>query len=253
MSVLIGGGGIKGGRLIGSTNRLGEVPQDQPLMPGDLHHTLFKVLGVDPHVHYPDLSGRPIIAIDHGAVINEFVLRVAADRDFLRTRATPRLSPRVVALISHSRRNIPPITKSCNRRSAFAIAATNAAVAERKNRSRENPTLQSRESFGRAGSSHRLDSQLWLCDSSRAQSCSRRARRIRSFFSTFLTSSFDVVARPGTPKITGPRLWLSCEICVRIVNAPHLQTKRVTNQDKRRADYLMTEWLLEFTRENETW
>ena len=69
MSVLIGGGGIQGGRLIGSTNRLGEVPQDQPTMPGDLHHTLFKVLGVDPHVHYPDLTGRPIIAIDHGAVI----------------------------------------------------------------------------------------------------------------------------------------------------------------------------------------
>lgn len=69
MSVLIGGGGIKGGRLIGSTNRLGEVPQDQPLKPGDLHHTLFKVLGVDPHAHYPDLSGRPTIAVDHGAVI----------------------------------------------------------------------------------------------------------------------------------------------------------------------------------------
>jgi hypothetical protein len=71
MSVLIGGGGIKGGRLIGSTNRLGEVPKDLPLRPGDLHHTLFKVLGVDPHIHYPDLSGRPTIAIDHGSVINE--------------------------------------------------------------------------------------------------------------------------------------------------------------------------------------
>jgi hypothetical protein len=71
MSVLIGGGGIQGGRLVGSTNRLGEVPQDQPLMPGDLHHTLFKVLGVDPTASYLDLAGRPIIAIDHGAVINE--------------------------------------------------------------------------------------------------------------------------------------------------------------------------------------
>jgi hypothetical protein len=71
MSVLIGGGGIQGGRLIGSTNRLGEVPQDRPLMPGDLHHTLFRVLGVDPHAHYPDLTGRPIVAVDHGAVIEE--------------------------------------------------------------------------------------------------------------------------------------------------------------------------------------
>jgi hypothetical protein len=57
--------------LIGSTNRLGEVPQDRPLMPGDLHHTLFRVLGVDPHAHYPDLTGRPIVAVDHGAVIEE--------------------------------------------------------------------------------------------------------------------------------------------------------------------------------------
>jgi hypothetical protein len=41
------------------------------LRPGDLHHTIFHVLGVDPHVHFPDHSGRPVPAIDHGAVISE--------------------------------------------------------------------------------------------------------------------------------------------------------------------------------------
>jgi len=73
MSVLIGGGGLKGGQVIGSTNRLGEVPQDRPLRPGDIHHTIFKVLGVDPNISFVNHAGRPIPAIDHGSVIDELV------------------------------------------------------------------------------------------------------------------------------------------------------------------------------------
>ena len=69
MFCLLGGGGVKGGRLIGSTNRLGEAPQDDPLRPGDIHHTLYRVLGVDPKVQFLDHSGRPVAAIDHGKVI----------------------------------------------------------------------------------------------------------------------------------------------------------------------------------------
>lgn len=71
MSVLVAGGGIQGGRIIGSTNRLGEEPKDRPLMPGDLHHTVFRILGVDPHRHFNNHAGRPIIAVDHGKVIEE--------------------------------------------------------------------------------------------------------------------------------------------------------------------------------------
>lgn len=71
MFCLLGGGGVQGGRIIGSTNRLGEAPQDRPLKPGDLHHTIYRVLGVDPELHFPDRSGRPIPAIDHGAAIEE--------------------------------------------------------------------------------------------------------------------------------------------------------------------------------------
>jgi hypothetical protein len=71
MCCLLGGGGVQGGRLIGSTNRLGEAPQNHPLKPGDIHHTIFRVLGVDPNLHFPDNSGRPVAAIDHGAVIEE--------------------------------------------------------------------------------------------------------------------------------------------------------------------------------------
>lgn len=71
MFCLLGGGGIKGGRIVGSTNRLGEEPQDRPVRPGDIHHTVFRVLGVNPEVSFPDHAGRPIPAIDHGAVIEE--------------------------------------------------------------------------------------------------------------------------------------------------------------------------------------
>ena len=71
MFCLLGGGGVKGGRIIGSTNRLGEAPQDQPLRPGDIHHTLYRVLGVNPEASFLDHAGRPVPAIDHGAVIEE--------------------------------------------------------------------------------------------------------------------------------------------------------------------------------------
>ena len=73
MFCLLGGGGVRGGQIVGSTNRLGEVPQDRPLRPGDIHHTIYRVLGVDPTQHFLDLTGRPVPAIDHGAPIDELL------------------------------------------------------------------------------------------------------------------------------------------------------------------------------------
>lgn len=71
MFVLMGGGGVKGGRLIGSTDRLGESPKDHPLRPGDIHHTIYHVLGVDPKTQFLDHAGRPHNAVDHGDVIRD--------------------------------------------------------------------------------------------------------------------------------------------------------------------------------------
>src|SRR5260370_11163050 len=45
MFFLLGGGGVQGGRIVGSTNRPGEVPKDHPPQPADLHHTIFPLLG----------------------------------------------------------------------------------------------------------------------------------------------------------------------------------------------------------------
>ncbi len=68
---LIAGGGVRGGRIVGSTNSRGEVPKDRPLTPGDLHATVFHVLGVDPHTQNLDHSGRPVTAVPQGEVIRE--------------------------------------------------------------------------------------------------------------------------------------------------------------------------------------
>ncbi len=73
MFCLLGGGGVKGGRIVGSTDRKGEAPKDNPLRPGDIHHTIYHCLGIDPSVHFLDYSGRPTIAVDHGAVIQELL------------------------------------------------------------------------------------------------------------------------------------------------------------------------------------
>ena len=69
MSVVMGGGGLKGGVVVGSTDAKGEAPVDRPLTPQDFHATLYQVLGVDPYVQFPNLAGRPVPAIDHGEAI----------------------------------------------------------------------------------------------------------------------------------------------------------------------------------------
>ena len=73
MSVVMGGGGLKGGVVVGSTDPKGESPVDRPLTPQDFHATLYHVLGVDPYVQFKDHGGRPVPAIDHGEVIKELL------------------------------------------------------------------------------------------------------------------------------------------------------------------------------------
>ena len=71
MFCLIGGGGVKGGRIIGSTDRLGQRPATRPLTPSNLHATIYQVLGVDPHITLTDHTGRPINVLDDPTPIDE--------------------------------------------------------------------------------------------------------------------------------------------------------------------------------------
>ena len=71
MFCLIGGGGVQGGRVVGSTDALGQRPATRPLTPSNLHATIYQVLGVDPHLSLTDHTGRPISVLDDPAPIHE--------------------------------------------------------------------------------------------------------------------------------------------------------------------------------------
>ncbi|HWB00651.1 MAG TPA: DUF1501 domain-containing protein [Pirellulales bacterium] len=73
MSCLVGGGGVRGGQIVGSTDSRAERPKDRPLTPGDLHATIFHVLGVDPQTMLVDRAGRAIPAIANGEPIRELI------------------------------------------------------------------------------------------------------------------------------------------------------------------------------------
>jgi hypothetical protein len=71
MSLLITGGGMKTGQVIGSTTPRGEEPMDRPLTPNDLWATVYRHLGIDPQVAFPDHTGRPMPILPYGEPIVE--------------------------------------------------------------------------------------------------------------------------------------------------------------------------------------
>ena len=71
MFCLMGGGGVQGGRVIGSTDRLGTRPASRPVTPSNIHATVYKVLGIDPTLQVTDPTGRPISVLDDPTAIDE--------------------------------------------------------------------------------------------------------------------------------------------------------------------------------------
>jgi hypothetical protein len=71
---LLAGGGMRMGQVIGSTNRLGEVPQDRPIHYQDVFATLYHQLGIDVKTAtIPDHSGRPQYLLDRHEPIRELI------------------------------------------------------------------------------------------------------------------------------------------------------------------------------------
>ena len=70
-TVMFAGGGLKMGQLIGASTADGGLPDERPIGPNDVLATLFKHLGINPHHHAVDLSGRPIPLLPDGRAIHE--------------------------------------------------------------------------------------------------------------------------------------------------------------------------------------
>lgn len=73
MFCLLGGGGTRGGQIVGATNRRGEEPISRALRPDNLHATIYRCLGIDPKLHILDHSGRPTPVLEDPTPIHELI------------------------------------------------------------------------------------------------------------------------------------------------------------------------------------
>ncbi len=73
MSCLMGGGGVKGGQIVGSTDRLGQAPLTRAVTPSNIHATIYRVLGIDPKLQILDTGGRPVNVLPDPEPIHELL------------------------------------------------------------------------------------------------------------------------------------------------------------------------------------
>ena len=73
MSMLVSGGGMRTGQVIGATDSKGEEPVERPLSPNDLWATVYRHLGIDYNLSFPDHAGRPMPILPYGSPIQELL------------------------------------------------------------------------------------------------------------------------------------------------------------------------------------
>ncbi len=59
-SVLFAGAGVKGGQVIGASDKLGAEPKDRPVTPAEIAATVYRGLGVDRATRLPGPENRPL-------------------------------------------------------------------------------------------------------------------------------------------------------------------------------------------------
>jgi len=72
-TVAMGGGGIKGGLVVGSSDERAERPADNPYGPEDLNTTIHHSLGINPDEEFLTRESRPVKVANEGKVIKELV------------------------------------------------------------------------------------------------------------------------------------------------------------------------------------
>ena len=71
-TVLMAGGGVRGGSVYGASDSLGAFPSSDPVTPSDLAATIFWRFGIDPATEVHDLTGRPVRLSDGQPVTSIF-------------------------------------------------------------------------------------------------------------------------------------------------------------------------------------
>jgi hypothetical protein len=72
-TVVLAGGGIRGGQVVGASDKIGAYPHERPVTPADIHSTVFKALGYDAKsITYYTTDGRPT-TVSEGEPIRELL------------------------------------------------------------------------------------------------------------------------------------------------------------------------------------
>jgi uncharacterized protein (DUF1501 family) len=72
-TVALGGGGVRGGRVVGASDARAERPASDPCGPEDLAATVCHCLGIDPKDEFHTPDGRPVAVVNNGRVIEELL------------------------------------------------------------------------------------------------------------------------------------------------------------------------------------
>ena len=73
-AALLAGGGFNHGQMIGSTNRLGEIPETRPVHIQEICATMYRALGIDTmSTTLLDNTGRPQYLLDHREPLKELI------------------------------------------------------------------------------------------------------------------------------------------------------------------------------------
>jgi uncharacterized protein (DUF1501 family) len=59
-SVLFAGAGVRGGQVVGSSDKIGAEPRDRPATPGQVAATVYRALGLDPRTRLPGPGGKAV-------------------------------------------------------------------------------------------------------------------------------------------------------------------------------------------------
>jgi uncharacterized protein (DUF1501 family) len=70
-SVVLAGGGVRGGQVIGKVDASGSEVTDRPVLVTDLFRSIYHALGVEADHENMSSNGRPIKLVDGGAVVTE--------------------------------------------------------------------------------------------------------------------------------------------------------------------------------------
>ncbi|MBI1914993.1 MAG: DUF1501 domain-containing protein [Planctomycetes bacterium] len=67
------GGGMARGKVVGKTDAIGGVPVERPLSAKDVLATIYHLLGIDPHLTFPDKLNRPVPLVPYGDIVREML------------------------------------------------------------------------------------------------------------------------------------------------------------------------------------